>query len=313
MSFNATPPIVTVFGGGGFVGRYVCEQLLKAGLRVRVAERNPRRAYFLQPLASVGQLAFVQCNIARPSTIAPAVAGASAVINLVGSFGGDLNAIHVKGAQAIAQAAREAGAGALVQVSAIGADADSESNYARTKGEGEAAVRAAFPQATILRPSVVFGAEDDFTNRFARMAALPVTPLLAAGTRFQPIWVADLARAIVAAATKPAQFGGKTFDVGGPEVLTMRALNEKIAALASVRPNFIELPNVAGNLLSMVGFLPGAPITRDQWIMLQRDNVVSGKNGLDAFGIEPVTLDAIGPEWLGRYKEGGRFAKAKAA
>jgi NADH dehydrogenase len=313
MPINATPPSVTVFGGGGFVGRSVCEQLLKAGIRVRVAERFPRRAYFLQPLASVGQLAFVQCDISRRSGMDVAVAGASAVINLVGSFGGDLDAVHVQGARAIAEAAKRAGAAALVHVSAIGADPEAASTYARTKGEGEAAVRAAFPGATIIRPSVVFGAEDEFTNRFARMASLPFTPLLAAGTRFQPIWVADLARAIVAAAIGPAAFAGKTFEVGGPEVMTMRTLNEKIAAMAGARPNFVELPDLAGNLLSMAGFLPGAPITRDQWRMLQHDNVVTGKNGLAAFGIEPATLATVGPEWLTRYREGGRFAKAKAA
>ena len=307
------PPIATVFGGGGFVGRYVCEQLLKAGARVRVAERHPKRAFFLQPLASVGQLAFVQCDLTRPASIAPAVAGARAVINLVGTFGGDLNAVHVRGAKAIAEAAKAAGAKALVHVSAIGADVDSASDYGRTKGEGEAAVRAAYPNATIVRPSLVFGAEDQLTNRFAGMARLPMTPILAADRKFQPIWVADLARAIVAAATAPQAHGGKTYELGGPETLTMRGLNEKIASLAGLTPQFVEMPDVAGKAMSWFGFLPGAPITRDQWIMLQRDNVVTGKNGLDAFGITPTAMDAVAGEWLGRYREGGRFAKPKAA
>jgi NADH dehydrogenase len=187
MAISDTPPIVTVFGGGGFVGRYVCEALLKAGVRVRVAERDPRKAFYLQPLGGVGQVSAVVADLRKPSSIELAVQGADAVINLVGVFGGDLDKIHVEGAGKAAAAAKAAGATAFVHVSAIGADADSLSDYGRTKGLGEQAVRKAFPRTTLIRPSTVFGPEDDFTNRFARMARLPFLPVIASKTRFQPV------------------------------------------------------------------------------------------------------------------------------
>ena len=203
MASSGTPPIVTVFGGGGFIGRYVCEALLKAGARVRVAERDPRKAWFLQPLGEVGQVSAVVADLRRPSTIDLAVEGSGAVINLVGIFGGDLDKVHVEGAGKAAAAAKSAGAEAFVHISAIGADADSQSDYGRTKGLGEQAVRSAFPKATIVRPSTVFGPEDEFTNRFASMARFPVLPVIAPRTRFQPVYVRDLGQAIAAAALDP--------------------------------------------------------------------------------------------------------------
>ena len=182
-----TPPLITVFGGGGFIGRYVCEALLKAGARLRIAEREPRKAFFLQPLGQPGQIGFVIADLARPATIERAVESAAAVINLVGTFKGRLDLIHVEGAGKAAAAARDAGANAFVHVSAIGADPLSSSDYGRTKGLGEKAVRDAFDDATIIRPSVVFGPEDDFTNRFASLARLPILPVIAPNTRFQPL------------------------------------------------------------------------------------------------------------------------------
>ncbi|HVL78387.1 MAG TPA: complex I NDUFA9 subunit family protein [Sphingomicrobium sp.] len=301
--------LVTIFGGGGFIGRYVCESLLKSGVRLRVAQRNPREAHFLQPLGQVGQIGFVAVDIGRPETVAPAVEGASAVINLVGILKGNFQAAHVEGARAIAEAARDGCAKALVHVSAIGADPASESRYAATKGEGERAVRSAFPDATIIRPSLVFGPEDNLTNRFAALASLPVLPVIAAGRRFQPVYVKDVARAIAMAALDPGKYGGTTFEVGGPRAMTMRELNEAIAAAAGKSPELIELPDFAASILSMFGFLPGAPLTRDQWRMLQRDNVpAEGMPGLEAFGITPTALASVASNWLLRFRRGGRFS-----
>jgi len=321
MPLTRDSQILTIFGGGGFIGRYVCEALLKPGpvglngaVRLRIAGRNPRRAFHLQPLALVGQVAVVSADLLRPGTIERAVEGAAAVINLVGVFKGDLDAIHVEGARRAAIAAREAGAAAFVQVSAIGADASSDSEYGRTKGLGEQAVRQAFPSATIIRPSVVFGPEDAFTNRFASMARLPVLPVIAPRTRLQPVFVRDLGRAIAAAALDPVRHGGKTYELGGPETLTMRELNARIAAMAGHSPELVDVPDFVAKGMAALGFLPGAPLSRDQWIMLQRDNVAAdGSAGFDAFGIEPTPLGAVAPTWLGRFVKGGRFAPRATA
>jgi NADH dehydrogenase len=314
MAKLGTPPIVTVFGGGGFIGRYVCEALLKAGARIRVAERDPRRAFYLQPLGGVGQVTAVMADLRRPSTIDFAVDGADAVINLVGVFGGDLDQIHVEGARRAAAAAKEAGANAFVHISAIGTDADSPSDYSRTKALGEQAVRSAFSKATIIRPSTVFGPEDEFTNRFASMARFPVLPVIAPRTRFQPVFARDLGRAISAAALDPKAHGGKTYELAGPEVMTMRDLNEEVARMAGHNPEILDLPNfIASGIALFSAFIPGLPLTRDQWIMLQKDNVASGDApGFKAFGMTPTPLAAVAPDWLGRYKSGGRFAPRAA-
>lgn len=307
------PPLVTIFGGGGFIGRYVCEALLRAGCRLRVAERNPRRAFFLQPLAGVGQVAMTQADLTRPETVERAVAGASAVINLVGIFKGDLTAVHVEGARTAAAAAH-ANSAAFVQVSAIGADPGSASAYGRSKGLGEVAVREAHPQATIVRPSVVFGPEDQLTNRFASMARFPLLPVIAPRTRFQPVYVRDLAEAIARAALDPQRFGGRLFEIGGPDVMTMRDLNRRVAAIAGKSPEIVAVPDAVAGGMSRLGFLPGAPLSKDQWIMLQSDNVVAdGASGLEAFGIEPAALEAVAPDWLGRFVTGGRFAARATA
>lgn len=309
MATPGTPPLITIFGGGGFIGRYVCEALLKAGARLRVAERDPRRAWFLQPLGSVGQVSTIAADLARPATIERAVDGATAVINLVGIFKGDLDRIHVEGAKAAAKAAAANGASAFVHVSAIGADPDSASTYGRTKGLGEQAVLGAFPRATIIRPSVVFGAEDQFTNRFAAMARLPVLPVIAPKTRFQPVFVRDLAQAIAVAALDPKKHGGKTYELAGPDVMTMRDMNAEIAAMADQSPELIDVPDFIAAGMAALGFLPGAPLSRDQWLMLQKDNVPGGDlPGFKAFGIVPTPMSAAAPEWLGRFRKGGRFA-----
>jgi NADH dehydrogenase len=299
--------LVTVFGGGGFIGRYVCEFLLKSGVRVRVAQRDPRQAYALQTLAQVGQLGLEGADLTNRASVDNAVHGATAVINLPGVFGRRMRSVNVAGAANVAEAARDAGADALVHVSAIGADVGSASEYGRTKGEGEDAVRQAFPDATIVRPSLVFGPEDQLTNRFAAMARLPFLPVIAAERRFQPVYVRDLAEAIAKAALDPVSHGGKTYEIGGPQQLSMIALHRAVLALTGQRSALVPLPDALGSLLSRFGWLPGAPLTRDQWLMLQRDNVPHERApGLDSFGIEPTPLAAVGHEWLARFNRGGK-------
>jgi NADH dehydrogenase len=301
--------LVTVFGGGGFIGRYVCELLLKSGVRVRVASRRPRRAHFIQPLGEVGQFGFVRADITDADSVARAVEGALAAVNLCGVFGRAMRAVHVTGAKNVAEAARNAGAQALVHISAIGADPNAEAQYGRTKAEGEAAVRAAFPGATIIRPSLVFGAEDQLTNRLAGLAQLPFLPVIAAQRKFQPVYVRDLAQAIAKSALDPEQHGGRTYEIGGPQVLSMRELHSAILEATGQTPRLVDMPNFMASLLSWFGWFPGAPLTRDQWLMLQRDNVASkGAPGLEAFGIKPTPLGAVAHEWLGRFHKGGRFA-----
>jgi len=301
--------LVTVFGGGGFIGRYVCEFLMKSGVRIRVAQRDPRQAYIIQPLGQVGQFGFERVDITSTESVRNAVHGASAVINLCGVFGKAMQAVHVDGARNVAEAARDAGVSALVNVSAIGASIDSPSAYGRTKGEGEEAVRQVFPEAAIIRPSLVFGPEDSLTNRFAAMASLPVLPVIAAKRKFQPVYVRDLGRAIAMAALDPQRFGGQTYEIGGPQVMSMVELHRAILELTGQTPEIAPLPDLFGNLMSYFGWLPGAPLTRDQWLMLQRDNVASGEfPGLEAFGIKPTPLAAVGYEWLGRFHKGGKFA-----
>lgn len=301
--------LVTVFGGAGFIGRYVCEFLFRSGVRVRIASRDPRNAYFMQPLGQVGQFGFEQADISDPHSVRNAVKSATAVVNLCGTFGRSMQQIHVEGARNVAEAARDGGARALVHISAIAADLGSPSNYGRTKGEGEEAVRKAFPKATIVRPSLVFGPEDDLTNRFAAMARLPFLPVIAARRKFQPVYVRDLAKAIALAALEPGRFAAKTYEIGGPQVMSMIELHRAILEITGQHPEIIQIPDFIAGLIARLGWLPGAPLTRDQWMMLQRDNVpAKGAPGLAAFGIGPTPLAAVGYEWLGRFHRGGKLA-----
>jgi NADH dehydrogenase len=308
---DARDRVVTLFGGGGFLGRYAAQALFRTGARVRVAQRDPRRANFLNPLAAVGQLQLLAVDIRDRDSVRSAVRGSDAVINLVGILKGDFDAIHVAGARNVAEAAAEAKAGALVHVSAIGADPDSESAYGRSKGEGEEAVRAAFPGATILRPSILFGREDNFINRFAGMARLaPVLPVVSGGTKLQPVYAADVGRAVAAAALDPRSHGGKTYELGGPQVLTMRELMEWVCETTGRGRPLLDIPDPVGRLIARTtGWLPGAPITWDQWLMLRRDNVVSpGAEGLEAFGLPSTPMAAVSDGWLTSYRRHGRFA-----
>jgi uncharacterized protein YbjT (DUF2867 family) len=309
-----TNKLITLVGGGGFLGRYAAQALLARGARVRIAERDPRTAYFVRTQGGLGQTQFVAADVTRPDTIVRACAGADGVVNLVGTFTGDLRRIHVDGARAVAQAASATGA-ALVHVSAIGADPASASVYGATKGEGEAAVRSVDPAAVILRPSTVFGREDQFINRFAQMIArFPVVPVLRAPAKFQPVFVGDVAEAIAAALGGADRHAGKTFELGGPEVLSMIELQRWIAAAIGRSPEFVELPDMVGGVIAGLGFLPGAPITADQWKMLQHDAVAApGSEGLAALGVTPTPLEAVAPGWLVRYRRAGRFGALEAA
>jgi uncharacterized protein YbjT (DUF2867 family) len=303
--------LVTIFGGGGFLGRYVAQAVLAQGARVRIACRNPASAMHIKPLGNLGQVQLIAADVRKPASVARAAKDADAVVNLVGSFA-NMDAVQHVGAGNVAKAAADAGAGALVHISAIGADAQSEAEYGRSKAAGEAAVRAAFPAATILRPSIVFGREDQFINRFAGLIRmLPVVPVIGADTRFQPVFVSDVAKAVAAALNAK---GGETLELGGPEVFTMLELNRWIAKAIGRDPVFAPVPDVAAGLLAKTtGWLPGAPITMDQFKMLGNDNVVTGKDGLAAFGIVPTPLDAVGEDWLDIYRKHGRFGQANAA
>jgi uncharacterized protein YbjT (DUF2867 family) len=307
--------IVTVFGGGGFVGRYLVQDLLAGGegYRVRVAQRRPKAAWFLRPLGSLGQTQFLAADVRNKATVKRAVEGASAVVNLVGVLKGDFWGFHVEGARNVAEACAAARVRTLVHLSAIGADPESPSRYGRSKGLGEEEVRKAFPAATIVRPSIVFGREDGFTNRFAGMLGLPVVPVVRNGVKFQPVFVADLAQAIARAVADPAAHVGKTYEIGGPEQVSMRDLLGRLADWTGQRPQFVELPDMAaGAIARLGGWAPGAPITWDQWLMLQRDNVVAdGASGLDAFGIAPTPMAAVAPSWLVRFRKQGRFGGVK--
>ena len=302
--------LVVVFGGDGFVGRYVVEALLRQGARVRVASRKPKAGWYLRAQANLGQMTRVGADVTRPDTVAAAVRGADAVVSLVAIMQGDLAGVNVEGAANVAEAARDAGAKALVHVSAIGADAQSDAAYGRSKGEAELAVRSAFPDAMILRPSIIFGREDQFINRFAGLIRmLPIVPVIGAETRFQPVYVADVARAVAMVVSNPAAHSGQTWELGGPEILSMLALNQWIAEASGRHKLFIPVPGpVAGAMATLTGWLPGAPITRDQWLMLQKDNVVSaGLDGLAAFGITPTPLGAVAAGWMVQYRKHGRF------
>ena len=307
-----TDRLVTLFGGGGFLGRYVAQALLAAGARIRVASRTPRRAFYLKPLGGLGQVQLVRADITDMGSVTAAVADADAVINLVGTFGSSMHAVHVGGARHVAEAASAAGVEALVHVSAIGADPESDSLYGRTKGEGEIALREAFPGATIIRPSIAFGAEDNFLNRFARMAQwLPFVPVIRPGWRLQPVHAADLGRAIAQAALDPRTHRGATYELGGPQAMTMRELNQWICRATGRDRPLADIPDPVGRMIArLTGWLPGAPLSWDQWLMMEKDNVASGElPGFEAFGIRPAPVAAVAGEWLTLYRRHGRFAK----
>lgn len=309
--------LVVLVGGSGFLGTHVAQELLSRGARLRIVSRNPERAFKLKPLGNLGQVQFARCDMTKPESLARVLAGADGVVNLVGAFAGDLDAVQGRGAGTLAKLALEAGAGAFVHVSAIGANAEGETTYARTKAAGEAAVLAAFPKATILRPSVLFGPDDKFINMFAGLIGMaPVLPVFGPDAPFQPLFVDDAAAAVGAALADPQRHGGKTFELGGPEVITMLDLNRRVAKAQGRDPLFLPLPDSASAAFATAtGWLPFAPLSRDQWKMLKAGNVVAPKaRGIAALGITPRPLGLFLDRWMVRFRKHGRFGdKAKPA
>lgn len=308
----------TVFGGSGFLGRYVVRRLAADGVRIRAAVRDPEAANFLKPMGDVGQVVPIQANVRHASSVRRAVEGADAVINLVGLLyqAGPqrFDAVHVFGAGTIAKASAEAGVGRLVHVSAIGADPESEAAYARTKAAGEAAVREAFPDATVVRPSVVFGPEDDFFNRFGWLATLlPALPLIGGGeTKFQPVYVGDVAEGI-ARILADDESKGQTFEFGGPSAYSFRQLLEYILRETGRKRLLLPLPFALAKLEAFFLQLAPKPIlTMDQVELLKTDNLPSGQcPGLADLGVQPHSLEAIVPSYLYRYRRGGRLQPSR--
>lgn len=314
---------ITVFGGSGFVGRHTVQALARQGYRVRVAVRRPNQAQFLRPMGAVGQVEPVQANIRDDASVAAAVAGADAVINLVGilyeSGKQKFAAVQADGAARVARAAAAAGISTFVQVSAIGADPESPSVYARSKAEAETGVRAVLPGAIVLRPSIVFGPEDDFFNRFAAIARLsPALPLIGGGhTRFQPVYVKDVAAAIVAVLAR-ADASGRTYELGGPEVLTFRELMERLLNEIGRNRLLLPVPFALARLnAAFLQLLPRPLLTVDQVRLLAVDNVVSDaaqaeRRTLEGLGIAPSALASVLPTYLYRFRRTGQFERASA-
>lgn len=316
--------LVTVFGGSGFIGRYVVRALARQGWRVRVAVRRPNLRPELKVIGEVGQIELVQANVRDPASTARALEGASAVVNLVGVLyeagPQKFDRLHHEAARDLAAAAAARGIRRFVQMSALGADPQSPSAYARSKAEGEAAVRAAIPTATIIRPSVAFGPQDGFFNKFGQLAAVaPALPLIGGGkTRFQPVYAGDVGEAIAAALGDDDRLG-KTYELGGPGVYSFKELMQILLKETQLTRLLVPVPfalagplGVVGGLAAAFGFPP--LITRDQVEMLRADNVVSeGAKGLKALGVTPTPLEAVLPTYLWRFRKGGQFAQPDAA
>ncbi|WP_299728098.1 complex I NDUFA9 subunit family protein [uncultured Tateyamaria sp.] len=315
--------LVTIYGGSGFVGRYIARRMAKAGWRVRVAVRRPNEAIFVKPYGVVGQVEPVLCNIRDDASVAQVMQGADAVVNCVGILAKDgkntFETVQAEGAVRVARLAAKQGVARMVHISAIGADVVSDSDYARTKGEGEAGVLAHMPDAVILRPSIVFGAEDGFFNRFAGMTRMgPVLPVVGADTLFQPVYVDDVAKAAEVALTRDVTPG--VYELGGPDVKTFRELMDMMLHVIRRRRPVLNIPFFAANIMAFgleVGQalslgLVRAQITRDQVRNLRRDNVVSeGAKGFADMGIEPVAMESVLPDYLWRFRPSGQYDAIK--
>ena len=315
--------LVTIYGGSGFVGRYIAQRMARQGWRVRVAVRRPNDAHFVKPYGVVGQVEPVFCNIRDDDSVRAVMTGAEAVINCVGTFDAkgknNFDAVQHEGAERIARIAAETGVARMVHISAIGASADAPSRYGQTKGLGEEGVLASMPNAVILRPSVVFGPEDQFFNRFAAMARMsPMVPLFGADTKFQPVYVDDVAEAAVLGAIGQAAPG--VYELGGPEVASFRDLIKTMLNVVRRRRLVVGFPfwlgrilaTVTGALSALTGGLAPQPVTGDQLKELTRDNVVSdGAQGFQALGITPTSLDAILPSYLWMFRPSGQYAELK--
>lgn len=300
--------IVTVIGGSGFVGRHLAESLCARGARVCLASRHPEKASSIKTLSNLGQMEGVRVDVTKPETLLPVMTGSDFIVNLVGAFDGDLDAIQGAGIGRLAHMAKQAGVTAFVHISALGGGQSSGVAYARTKAEGEAAVLAAFPEATILRPSLIFGPDDKLVSMFAGLIeSLPFLPVFAPDAKMQPVFVQDVAEAISTVLETPEAYAGKTFDLGGPEVLTMAELNQRIATAQGREGRFIPLSDGFGSLIAR---LPGTPITSDQYALLKAGSVVGeGSAGFAELGISPRPLGLFLDRWMMRYRRNGRFGK----
>ncbi len=313
--------VVTVFGGSGFLGRHAVRALAKGGLgyRLRVAVRRPNAANFLLPMGHVGQIQLLRTDVRDPDDVARAVANSDAVVNLVGILnpagGQSFKAVHADAPAIIGKAAKQAGVSTLVHISTPGISTDSESDYSRTKAEGEIALHREFPEATILRPSLVFGPEDNFFNKFANLARfLPMLPLIGGGhTKFQPVFAGDVADAIVTCIENPAT-RGQTYELGGPAVYTFREMLQAILKVTARRRLFLPIPFSLANIPAFfLQFLPGKLLTPDQVTFLKTDNVVApDARTLADLGIEPDSLEAVLPTYLWRFRRKGQFENSAA-
>jgi len=298
--------LVVLIGGGGFLGAHLAQELLRRGARLRVASRHPEKAFRLKPLGDLGQFQFVRCDVANARSVAAAMRGADAAVYLVGTFGSDQHALQTDGAKVAAAAAAAENADAFVYVSAIGADAGSDSGYAATKGMGEEQVLIAFPRATIVRPTILFGEDDSFVNMFAGLIAnLPALPVFGGDARLQPLFVDDAAAAVANALADPAQHGGKTYELAGPEVLTMDELHHRLARAQGRERTFLAVPDP---LAALFAALPGTPMNSDQWKLLKRGSTASGAlPGCAQLGVAPRPLGLFLDRWMTRYRKHGRF------
>jgi NADH dehydrogenase len=307
----ATRRVATVFGGSGFIGRYVVKRLALQGFVVRVAVRDPQGALFLKPMGAVGQIVPLYASVMNEATVHRATAGAEIVVNLVGALTesrtAPFQAVHTEGAERIARTAAATGVRRLIQISAIGADPDSPSRYGATKGKAEQAVMAVFPAATILRPSIVFGSEDKFFNRFAAIARIaPFMPVISGNTKMQPVFVGDVADAVMAALMTETSMG-KVFEIGGPRVWTFREILAFILKQTRRDKRLVDIPmGIARMQATILQHVPGRPLTPDQLVMLSKDNIVSpGALGLADLGITPTPAELVVPSYLTRYQAGG--------
>lgn len=306
---NSSPlsgALVTIFGGGGYIGNYVAQAMLARGARVRIASRNPEKGWPLKPLANLGQLQFAKCDITREDSLRAALHEATYVINLVGAFDGDLGELMGEAPGRMAAIASANGAKGFVHMSAIGADASSSTGYAKGKALGEDRVLAAFPKATILRPSIVFGKDDTFLNMFGSLIEmLPVLPVFGPDAPLQLVYVDDVAEAVAVALEQPDAHGGHIYELGGPEVLTMMDIHERIAAAQGRKRRFLAVPDGMSGLFAS---LPGTPMSRDQWALLKGGNVVANDAlGFDELDITPKPLGLFLDKWMTRYRRFGRF------
>ena len=306
--------LVVLMGGSGFIGNYVAQALLERGARVRIASRNPERAFRLKPLANLGQIQFARCNADDRQSVEQSIAGADGVVNLIGAFDGNLDRIMGEAPGWMAEAAKAQGATTFVHVSAITPEpeADSPIAYSAAKRLGEKRVLEAFPKATILRPSILFGKDDNFLNMFAGLiSGLPMLPVFGPDAKIQPVYADDVAEAVARALEDPAAHGGKTYELAGPEVLTMMDLNQRIAAAQNRKRTFLPVPDAGSAVFAA---LPGTPMSSDQWQLLKRGNIASGDlPGLEKLGIAPKPLGLFLDKWMVRYRKHGRFADRLSA